>query len=154
MSAQRRLDRVTSHIAPVRTSGPPPASTPTADLCDEYGAPVGQRSSKGLSVMSPALSLRCVGLLRRLPPAARCTPSGRDCEAFPIAECSSLLYRDFGGLRAFSGPAATVKCLENNPLVRDAVGEKGNGRVLVVDGGGAHLHYRWLVPLKCLCFCN
>ena len=33
-----------------------------------------------------------------------------------------------------SGQAATIKCYENNPLVREAVGEPGLGRVLVVDG--------------------
>lgn len=47
------------------------------------------------------------------------------------------IFRDFGGRLRFSGPAATVKCFENNPLVRAALEEKGNGRVLVVDGGGS-----------------
>lgn len=37
----------------------------------------------------------------------------------------------------FSGQVSTVKCFENNPLVRKALEEKGNGRVLVVDGGGS-----------------
>lgn len=46
-------------------------------------------------------------------------------------------FRDFGGVTRFSGPASTVKCYENNPLVREALGEPGNGRVLVVDGGGS-----------------
>jgi regulator of ribonuclease activity A len=32
---------------------------------------------------------------------------------------------------------STVKCFENNPLVRAAAGEPGQGRVLVVDGGGS-----------------
>eukprot|EP00887_Chlorella_sp_A99_P003290 scaffold9.g3290.t1 len=47
------------------------------------------------------------------------------------------LFRDFGGRLAFSGPASTVKCYENNPLVRKALEEPGLGRVLVVDGGGS-----------------
>lgn len=47
------------------------------------------------------------------------------------------VFRDFGGLRRFVGPASTIKCYENNPLVREALGEQGNGRVLVVDGGGS-----------------
>ena len=46
------------------------------------------------------------------------------------------VFRDFGGLKRFVGPASTIKCYENNPLVREALGERGNGRVLVVDGGG------------------
>jgi hypothetical protein len=37
----------------------------------------------------------------------------------------------------FSGRAATIKCYENNPLVRAAFEEPGEGRVLVVDGGGS-----------------
>ena len=45
--------------------------------------------------------------------------------------------RDFGGVLKFSGPASTVRCFENNPLVREALNEPGQGRVLVVDGGGS-----------------
>jgi RraA family protein len=45
--------------------------------------------------------------------------------------------RDFGGVTRFSGPASTVLCFENNPLVREALNEPGRGRVLVVDGGGS-----------------
>ena len=45
--------------------------------------------------------------------------------------------RDFGGILRFSGPASTVRCFENNPLVREALNEPGRGRVLVVDGGGS-----------------
>lgn len=30
-----------------------------------------------------------------------------------------------------------MKCFENNPLVRATLEEKGQGRVLVVDGGGS-----------------
>ena len=45
--------------------------------------------------------------------------------------------RDFGGVLRFSGPASTVRCFENNPLVREALNEPGRGRVLVVDGGGS-----------------
>ena len=37
----------------------------------------------------------------------------------------------------FSGPVATVRCLEDNTLVRATLGEAGAGRVLVVDGGGS-----------------
>ncbi len=45
--------------------------------------------------------------------------------------------RDFGGRSRFSGRASTVQCFENNPLVRKALEEQGQGRVLVVDGGGS-----------------
>lgn len=47
-------------------------------------------------------------------------------------------FRQFGGVRAFSGPIATVRCLEDNVLLKQRVAEPGKGRVLVVDGGGSH----------------
>jgi regulator of ribonuclease activity A len=40
-------------------------------------------------------------------------------------------------VRAFSGPIATVRCFEDNVLVKQRVSEPGEGRVLVVDGGGS-----------------
>jgi regulator of ribonuclease activity A len=48
-----------------------------------------------------------------------------------------LQLRQFGGVSAFSGEIATVRCLEDNVLVKQRVGEPGRGRVLVVDGGGS-----------------
>jgi len=47
------------------------------------------------------------------------------------------IFRDFGGIRRFFGPIATVKCFEDNSLVKSALGEPGKGRVLVVDAGGS-----------------
>jgi regulator of ribonuclease activity A len=48
-----------------------------------------------------------------------------------------LQLRQFGGVAAFSGEIATVRCHEDNVLVKQRVAEPGNGRVLVVDGGGS-----------------
>ncbi|HRO27944.1 MAG TPA: ribonuclease E activity regulator RraA [Luteimonas sp.] len=48
-----------------------------------------------------------------------------------------LPLRDYGGRVAFSGLVSTVKALEDNSLVREAVTEPGAGRVLVIDGGGS-----------------
>ncbi|CAM9628145.1 unnamed protein product, partial [Chrysoparadoxa australica] len=46
--------------------------------------------------------------------------------------------RDYGGIRQFCGRIATVKCYENNPSVRQRLTkENGDGRVLVIDGGGS-----------------
>lgn len=42
-----------------------------------------------------------------------------------------------GRRRAFAGPICTIKCHEDNALVRRALEEPGAGRVLVVDGGGS-----------------
>jgi regulator of ribonuclease activity A len=47
------------------------------------------------------------------------------------------LFRAFGGVPAFQGPAATLQCFEDNSLVRQALEEPGNGRVLVIDAGGS-----------------
>lgn len=53
------------------------------------------------------------------------------------------VFRDFGGIRKFSGRVVTVKCFEDNSLVKAAVDLPGEGRVLVVDGG-ASLRYALL----------
>ncbi len=45
--------------------------------------------------------------------------------------------RDFGGRRRAAGAISTVRCYEDNSLVRAAVAEPGQGRILVVDGGGS-----------------
>jgi regulator of ribonuclease activity A len=45
--------------------------------------------------------------------------------------------RDFGAVTRFSGRVSTVKCFEDNSLVRSALEEPGEGRVLVVGGGGS-----------------
>ncbi|MEE4173764.1 MAG: ribonuclease E activity regulator RraA [Xanthomonadales bacterium] len=50
------------------------------------------------------------------------------------------LFRDFGGRERFSGPISTVKCHEDNSRVKEALAEAGEGRVLVVDGGGSLRH--------------
>ena len=47
------------------------------------------------------------------------------------------LFRSFGGRRRFHGAIATVRCFEDNSLVRERLAEPGGGRVLVVDGGGS-----------------
>jgi regulator of ribonuclease activity A len=51
--------------------------------------------------------------------------------------CIPGYFKDYGGITAFSGPIETVKCFESNPMVREVLGEPGQGRVLVVDGGAS-----------------
>lgn len=50
---------------------------------------------------------------------------------------ASPIFFDYGGRRFFEGPVTTVKVFEDNSLVRQALEEPGQGRVLVVDGGGS-----------------
>lgn len=60
------------------------------------------------------------------------------CDAYPDAlHIAEPVFRDFGGRRSFHGPLATVRTFEDNTLVRAALEESGDGRVLVVDGGGS-----------------
>ncbi|MBS4011648.1 MAG: ribonuclease E activity regulator RraA [Roseovarius sp.] len=47
------------------------------------------------------------------------------------------VFRDFGAHTRFAGEVTTVKCFEDNTLVKVAVDSPGEGRVLVVDGGGS-----------------
>lgn len=49
----------------------------------------------------------------------------------------SPMFRSYGGRSAFYGPIATLKLFEDNALVRATLETPGNGRVLVVDGGGS-----------------
>jgi regulator of ribonuclease activity A len=46
-------------------------------------------------------------------------------------------FRQYGSARAFHGVVTTIRCFEDNALLRSVLGEDGTGRVLVVDGGGS-----------------
>jgi len=52
-------------------------------------------------------------------------------------QIATPIFNDYGGKKSFSGPATTVKVFEDNSLVRAALEEPGEGRVLVVDGEGS-----------------
>ena len=47
------------------------------------------------------------------------------------------MFSSFGGRDAFHGQIATLKLFEDNSLVRMALESPGEGRVLVIDGGGS-----------------
>lgn len=49
----------------------------------------------------------------------------------------SPMFHSYGGRCAFGGPIATLKLFEDNSLVRKVLEMPGNGRVLVIDGGGS-----------------
>jgi regulator of ribonuclease activity A len=53
-----------------------------------------------------------------------------------VAAVCLIQFRSFGAA-AFSGPVATVRCDEDNVLLRREAESAGEGRVLVVDGGGS-----------------
>lgn len=60
------------------------------------------------------------------------------CDQFPdeIAVFDPV-FRDFGGKDRFCGEIVTIKCFEDNSLVGETVRKAGEGRVIVVDGGGS-----------------
>lgn len=49
----------------------------------------------------------------------------------------SVPLADFGRNLRFSGTARTVRCFEDNALLKSIVSTPGDGAVLVVDGGGS-----------------
>jgi regulator of ribonuclease activity A len=53
-----------------------------------------------------------------------------------LASCE-LQFRQFGAVTAFQGEISTVRCFEDNVLLRQRLSEPAAGRVLVADGGGS-----------------
>ena len=49
----------------------------------------------------------------------------------------ALQFRNFGGHSQFSGPIRTVRCFQDNALLKSVLSSPGNGSVLVVDGKGS-----------------
>lgn len=47
------------------------------------------------------------------------------------------LFANYGGRRSFGGMIQTIKCFEDNGLIRQVLSEPGVGKVLLVDGGGS-----------------
>ena len=47
------------------------------------------------------------------------------------------MFKAYGGRARFCGRIHTLKIFEDNSLVRKALGQPGQGKVLVVDGGGS-----------------
>ncbi|KDA04921.1 ribonuclease [Microbacterium sp. CH12i] len=46
-------------------------------------------------------------------------------------------FRSFGRRAAFDGPIRTIRCFEDNALVKATLATPGEDAVLVVDGGGS-----------------
>lgn len=59
------------------------------------------------------------------------------CDDFPEVQVLESGFINYGGVRAFGGEVVTVKCFEDNSVVKEQVGLPGHGRVLVVDGGAS-----------------
>ena len=48
-----------------------------------------------------------------------------------------LSFQNFGGIKSFFGQISTIRCHEDNSLIRQTLSERGQGRVLVIDGAGS-----------------
>lgn len=60
------------------------------------------------------------------------------CDAHPDVTVLEPMFANFGGIDSFYGPIRTIKCFEDNSMVKQAVAEAGDSTVLVVDAGGSH----------------
>lgn len=60
------------------------------------------------------------------------------CDRYPdLVRVLEPMLSNYGGREAFGGEVVTVKCFEDNSLVKEHLGKPGRGKVLVVDGGGS-----------------
>ncbi len=64
------------------------------------------------------------------------------CDANPdeVRVVHGIQWQSYGGRRSFGGVLETVKCFEDNSRVRERLASRGDGKVLVVDGGGSLRH--------------
>lgn len=60
------------------------------------------------------------------------------CDAYPEqVRVLAPILRNFGGRSVFCGEIVTVRCFEDNSKVKEQAALPGEGKVLVVDGGGS-----------------
>ena len=55
----------------------------------------------------------------------------------PDVRSCDVQFRQFGGRTRFVGPITTVRCFQDNALLKSVLSEPGSGRVLVIDGAGS-----------------
>ena len=58
-------------------------------------------------------------------------------DIYPDVRSCDLQLRNFGGVTDFAGPITTVKCFQDNALLKSVLVEPGEGGVLVIDGDGS-----------------
>ncbi|UIJ35766.1 ribonuclease E activity regulator RraA [Allobranchiibius sp. GilTou73] len=65
-----------------------------------------------------------------------CTADLFDKRGAELDSCE-LQLRQYGGRAAFAGTVVTIRCLEDNALVKSTLASPGEDKVLVVDGAGS-----------------
>ncbi|MEZ0339468.1 ribonuclease E activity regulator RraA [Mycobacterium sp. pV006] len=58
-------------------------------------------------------------------------------EIGPDVRSCDLQFRQFGGRTEFAGRITTVRCFQDNALLKSVLSEPGDGGVLVIDGSGS-----------------
>jgi regulator of ribonuclease activity A len=58
-------------------------------------------------------------------------------EIGPDALSCDVQFRQLGGRTEFAGRITTVRCFQDNALLKSVLSEPGEGGVLVIDGGGS-----------------
>ncbi len=58
-------------------------------------------------------------------------------EIGPDVRSCDLQFRQFGGRHEFAGPISTVRCFQDNALLKSVLSLPNEGGVLVVDGAGS-----------------
>ncbi len=59
-----------------------------------------------------------------------------DDSADQLQSCE-LSFQNFGGIKSIFGQISTIRCHEDNSLIRQTLSESGHGKVLVTDGAGS-----------------
>ena len=59
------------------------------------------------------------------------------CDANPDVQVAEPMFANFGGRDSFGGEIVTIKCHEDNSVVKTQAEQPGQGKVMVVDGGGS-----------------
>lgn len=60
------------------------------------------------------------------------------CDKYPDqVRVAAPIFKHYGGITCFSGPIVTIKCFEDNSLVKHHASQPGEGKIMVVDGEGS-----------------
>lgn len=60
------------------------------------------------------------------------------CDEYPeLVQVVEPMFNNYGGRESFGGEIVTVKCFEDNSIVKEQVATPGHGKVMVVDGGAS-----------------
>lgn len=66
------------------------------------------------------------------------TPTPDLCDNHPDKiKVVEMNFNNYGKRQSFCGQIVTVKCFEDNSLVKEQASQPGKGKVMVVDGGGS-----------------